>query len=174
VRYGSQPGAIAEAAGVKYQLYTEPKGVKIDTGLYGLSGKDLEARWWMEFLSPTTAEVLARFEHHSWPDYAAITRNAHGKGEVTYIGFMPSDALIEGLLTDTAKRAGVAWPDAARFPLIVRSGTLTNGSRVRYLLNYSREKQDIPAELANGTDLLTGRQAAPAIEPWGVAILESR
>lgn len=173
VRYASQPGAIAQAAGVNYQLFTEPKGVKIGE-LYGLSEKELEARWWMEFLNPTTAKVIARFEHHSWPNYAAITRNSYGKGEVTYIGFMPSDALIEGILTDTAKRAGVAWPDAARFPLIVRSGTLTNGSRVRYLLNYSREKQNIPRELTSGTDLLTGRQAASTIEPWGVAILESR
>ena len=173
VRYTSQPGAIAQAAGVKYQLFTEPKEVKVGPALYGLSGKDLEARWWMEFLTPTTAKVIARFQHHSWPDYAAITRNAYGKGEVTYIGFMPSDALIEGILTDTAKRAGVVWPDEARFPLIVRSGTLTNGSRVRYLLNYSREKQNIPRGLANGTDLLTGRQAASTIDPWGVAILES-
>ena len=174
VRYASQPGAIAQAAGVNYQLFTEPKGVKIGSELYGLSEKELEARWWMEFLNPTTAKVIARFEHHSWPNYAAITRNSYGKGEVTYIGFMPSDALIEGILTDIAKRAGVVWPDAARFPLIVRSGTLTNGSRVRYLLNYSREKQNIPRELTNGTDLLTGRQAASTIDPWGVAILESR
>ncbi|MEP7006401.1 MAG: beta-galactosidase [Sphingomonas bacterium] len=173
VRYATQPGAIAQAAGVNYQLFTEPKEVKIGSELYGLSGKDLEARWWMEFLTPTTAKVIARFQHHSWPNYAAITRNAYGKGEVTYIGFMPSDALIEGVLTDTAKRAGVVWPDEARFPLIVRSGTLTNGSRVRYLLNYSREKRNIPRELANGTDLLTGRQAASTIDPWGVAILES-
>jgi beta-galactosidase len=174
VRYASQPGAIAQAAGVNYQLFTEPKGVKIGSELYGLSGKELEARWWMEFLNPTTATVIARFEHHSWPNYAAITRNSYGKGEVTYIGFMPSDALIEGILTDTAKRAGVVWPDASRFPLIVRSGTLTNGSRVRYLLNYSREKQNIPRELTNGTDLLTGRQAASTIDPWGVAILEMK
>jgi len=174
VRYATQPGAIAQAAGVKYQLFTEPKEVKVGPELYGLSGKDLEARWWMEFLTPTTAKVIARFEHHSWPDYAAITRNTYGKGEVTYIGFMPPDALIEGILTDTAKRAGVVWPEEARFPLIVRSGTLTNGSRVRYLLNYSREKQNIPRELADGTDLLTGRQAASTIGPWGVAILESR
>jgi len=173
VRYATQPGAIAQAAGVSYQLFTEPKEVKVGPELYGLSGKDLEARWWMEFLTPTTAKVIARFEHHSWPNYAAITRNAYGKGEVTYIGFMPSDALIEGVLTDTAKRAGVVWPDEARFPLIVRSGTLTNGNRVRYLLNYSPEKQTIPRELVNGTDLLTGRQAASTIDPWGVAILES-
>lgn len=173
VRYTSQPGAIAQAAGVTYQLFTEPKGVRIAAEPYGLSGKDLEARWWMEFLKPTTAKVIARFEHHSWPNYAAITRNTSGKGEVTYIGFMPSDAMIEAVLTDTAKRAGVVWPEAVRFPLIVRSGTLTNGSRVRYLLNYSREKQNIPVDLADGTDLLTGKQTGSSIAPWGVAILES-
>jgi beta-galactosidase len=172
VRYATHPGAIAEAAGVKYQLFTEPKEVKLDTELYGLTGKDLEARWWMEFLKPTTAKVLARFKHHSWPDYAAITRNSYGEGEVTYIGFMPSDALIEGVLTDAAKRAGVVWPDAARFPLIVRSGTLTNGNRVRYLLNYSRDRLQIPTELSKGTDLLTGKRGVSALEPWGVAIVE--
>ncbi len=174
VRYATQPGAIVQAAGVRYQLFTEPKNVKIGSESYGLSGKDLEARWWMEFLKPTTAKVIARFEHHSWPDYAAITRNTYGKGEVTYIGFMPSDALIEGVLTDTAKRAGVVWPESTQFPLIVRGGTLTNGHRVRYLLNYSREKQIVPPNLTNGTDLLTGKQAAPVIGPWGVAILESK
>ena len=105
-------------------------------------------------------------------DYAAITRNAYGKGEITYIGFMPSDAMIEALLTDTAKRAGVAWPEAARFPLIVRSGTLTNGNRVRYLLNYSREKRPIPTGLSQGTDLLSGKRAGSTLEPWAVAIVE--
>jgi beta-galactosidase len=174
VRYATQPGAIAQAAGVNYQLFTEPKGVMVGSDLYGLSGKDLEARWWMEFLKPTTAKVIARFEHHSWPNYAAITRNSYGKGEVTYIGFMPSDALIEGVLTDTAKRSGVVWPEATQYPLVVRSGILTNGSRVRYLLNYSREKHDVPKDLISGTDLLTGKQASSSIGPWGVAIVESR
>lgn len=174
VRYDRQPGAIAEAAGVTYQLFTEPKNVSLDTELYGNTGDDLQVRWWMEFLKPTTAEVLARFDHHSWPDYAAITRNDYGKGEVTYIGFMPSDALIRDILADTAKRAGVQWDDSAKFPLIVRSGTLTNGNQVKYLLNYSREEIAVPSDLADGTDLLTGNKAARVLGPWGVAIVEER
>ncbi len=172
VRYATQPGAIAEAAGITYQLFTEPKGVSLDTELYGNTGEDLQVRWWMEFLKPTTAEVLARFEHHSWPDYAAITRNKYGQGEVTYIGFMPSDALIADLLADTAKRAEIEWSDSAQFPLIVRSGKLTNGNHVRYLLNYSRSDIRIPPSLVMGTDLLTGQEAPASLPPWGVAILE--
>jgi len=175
VRYASQPGGIAEAAGVTYQSFTEPKDVTLDGSVFGLSGADLKVRWWMEFLKPTTAEVLARFKHHSWPDYAAITRNDYGKGEVTYVGFMPTDQLIEALLADTARRAGVAWADEARFPLIVRSGTLANGKQVRYLLNYSRESIVVPKELRVGTDLLTDRRfegKSLTLDPWGVAIME--
>lgn len=174
VRYAVQPGAIAEAAGVTYQLFTEPKGVTLDTELYGNSGDDLDVRWWMEFLEPTTAEVLARFKHHSWPDYAAITRNHYGKGEVTYIGFMPTDAMIGDLLADTAKRAGVKWNDDAGFPLIVRSGTLKNGKMVKYLLNFSREPVAVPDSLAKGHELLGDKAATKdmILDPWGVAILE--
>jgi len=175
VRYETQPGAIAKAAGVTYQTFTEPKGVSLTANAFDLDEEDLKVRWWMEFLKPTTAEVLARYKHHSWPDYAAITRNQYGKGEVTYIGFMPTDNLIEQLLADTARRAGISWPEEARFPLIVRSGTLNNGREVNYLLNYSRDEIKVPAALANGLDLLTERQVEDEIltlEPWGVAILE--
>jgi len=173
VRYASQPGEIAKAAGVTYQLFTEPKDVSLDTGLYGLENDDLNVRWWMEFLKPTTAQVLARYKHHSWPDYAAITRNSFGKGEVTYVGFMPSDALIEDLLADTANRAGVEWSKDAQFPLIIRSGKLKDGSHARYLLNYSREAVEVPSSIATGTDLLTDivHESSFELGPWGVAIL---
>jgi len=176
VRYDRQPGAIAEAAGVTYQLFTEPKGVTLDTELFGNSGDELDVRWWMEFLKPTSAEVLARYKHHSWPDYAAITRNKYGKGEVTYLGFMPTDAMIADLMADTATRAGVEWDKEAAFPLIVRSGTLTNGKKVHYLLNYSREPVAVPASLAAGTDLLTGKSHKGGFElgPWGVSIIRAR
>ncbi|KLE36150.1 beta-galactosidase [Aurantiacibacter luteus] len=172
VRYATQPGAIAEAAGVTYQTFTEPQEVSLDTPLYDLEGEALNVRWWMEFLHPTTAEVLARYKHHSWPDYAAITRNSYGAGEVTYIGFMPSDALIAGLLADTAHRAGVTWHEDADWPLIVREGTLRDGSRVRYLLNYSRDAIAVPADLRGGTSLLSQADFQNTdLAPWGVAIM---
>ena len=53
----------------------------------------------MELLQPTTASVLANYDHPVWGTYAAVTRNRYGKGEVTYVGFMPSDALIEKILS---------------------------------------------------------------------------
>ena len=71
-----------------------------------------------------------------------MTRNTYGRGEVSYVGFMPSDALAEKILAGATERAGVKL-SAARHPLVVRSGTLRNGNRVRYLLNYLGRAQPV-------------------------------
>ena len=177
VRYAVQPGAISEAAGVRYHQFTNPAEVTLDGDPYKVGKQDNQARWWMEFLTPTTARVLARYRHPSWPDYAAVTRNAYGSGEVTYVGFMPTEAVIGKIVAEQVERAGIALPQA-RYPLIVRGGTLQNGNRVRYLLNYSAKPQRVSYTYANGTELLSGRAVkrgqALELKPWGVAIVEER
>ena len=176
VRYATQPGAIAEAAGVRYQQFTIPEGVSLDGDPFGVGDRDNYARWWMEMLTPTTAKVVARYKHPSWPADAAMTRNAWGKGEVTYVGFMPSDALVGKIVASEVERAGVApGVPGARFPIIVRSGRLKNGHIVRYVLNYSATPQHIPVP-ETGTDLLRDRRLARGAQldlaPWDVAIIE--
>jgi beta-galactosidase len=172
VRHTPQPGGITEAAGVRYEQFTRPVNVTLDGDPFGVGDKDNTARWWMEFLTPTTATVVARYKHPSWPAYAAMTRNAYGKGEVAYVGFMPSDAMIEKILADEVRRAGLELPEA-RFPVIVRRGQLANGRAVRYVLNYSAAPQRLTG-LTTGTELLSGRPVGQALdlEPWGAAIIE--
>ncbi len=176
VRYASQPGAIAEAAGVTYQEFTIPEGVTLAGNPFGVSDADNAPRWWMEMLKPTTAEVVARYQHPSWPAAAAMTRNHWGKGEVSYVGFMPSDALAEKIVAAEVARAGVV-PSVAgvRFPLIVRGGTLKNGHTVRYVLNYSPSPQHMTAPAA-GTELLHGRKVKRGgpidLAAWDVVIIE--
>ena len=182
VRHTPQPGGITQAAGVRYEQFTRPEGVSLDGDPFGVGDKDNTARWWMEFLTPTTATVVARYKHPSWPAYAAMTRNAYGRGEVSYVGFMPTDAMIEKILADEVKRAGVEIPET-RFPVIVRGGTLPDGRAVRYVLNYSASPQQVTKGLVTqgsggGTELLSGRPvkdgAALDLPPWGVAIVEQR
>ncbi len=177
VRYAVQPGAISEAAGVRYSQYTIPANVTLDGDPFGVGKNDNKPQWWMEFLTPTTAKTIARYKHPSWPDYAAVTRNSYGSGEVTYVGFMPSDAVIEKIVAGAVTRAGVALPKA-RFPLIVRGGALRNGHQVRYVLNYSAKPQRMSYGYAHGTELLSGRPVKRGqtleLGPWGVAIVEER
>jgi beta-galactosidase len=176
VRYATQPGAISQAAGVSYQLFTTPENVSLDGDPFGVGEADNKARWWMEMLQPTTAKVVARYKHPSWPADAAITRNAWGKGDVSYIGFMPSDAMIEKIMAGEVERAGVEPPLAGvRFPLIVRGGTLKNGHAVRYIFNYSATPQKLTVARA-GTELLQERKVASGqkidLAAWGLAIIE--
>lgn len=174
VRYASQPGAIAAAAGVTYQQFTIPENVSLKDNPFGVSEADNKARWWMEFLKPTTATVVARYSHPAWDNIAAMTRNAYGKGQVSYLGFMPSDAAVEKILMSEVDLAGVEHP-AAHYPVIVRSGTLKDGRPVRYVFNYSGGAQSVTGDLASGVDLLSGKSTAIGrpleLGAWGVAIM---
>ena len=175
VRATVQPGLIAKAAGVEYSQFTPPVGVGVKGEAVGPAGEDNAVRWWMELLTPTTAQVEARYDHPVWGRYAAMTRNSYGRGEVAYLGFMPSDALVERILEQEVKRAGLwAAPQTYRFPLIVRSGQLSNGHAVHYFLNYS--DKPVHYALGAGVELLSGRKATPGsmldLPAWGVAIVE--
>lgn len=177
VRSTIQPGLISEAAGVRYNQFTIPDRVSLEGDPYHVGSADNTARWWMELLTPTTAATLAQYHHPVWGKYAAITRNTYGKGEITYIGFMPSDALAEKIMEEAVKRAGLWGPQQAlHFPVIMRSGLLANGNAVHYVLNYSPALTRAIYGFSSGKDLLSGETivqgGAIALPPWGVAIIE--
>ncbi len=176
VRYATQPGAIAEAAGVGYQLFATPDGVSLDGDPFSVGAADNKVRWWMEMLTPTTATVVARYSHPSWPAAAAMTRNVWGKGEVSYIGFMPTDAMIDKIIASEVERAGVQSSlPGVRFPVIVKGGMLKNGHQVHYLFNYSASSQQVSLR-RSGVELLKSRKISSGqliqLAPWDVAIVE--
>ena len=176
VRSTTQPGLIAEAAGVRYNQFVIPEGVSLESDPYHVGAADNTARWWMELLTPTTATTVAQYHHPVWGKYAAVVRNSYGKGEVTYVGFMPSDAIIEKIVEDSVKRAGL-WgqQQAFHFPTIVRSGTLADGKEVHYFLNYSPAAVQINYAFLKGRNLLS-TEAVPensivTLPAWGVAVI---
>ena len=177
VRSTAQPGLIAESAGVEYQQFTIPDGVSLEGDPYRVGTADNTMRWWMELLTPSTATTVARYRHPVWGKYAAVTRNTYGKGEVTYVGFMPSDALTEKIVEESVKRAGL-WGEQQKlhFPTIMRSGVLADGHPVHYLLNYSATSVQVTYGYAQGKDLLSGKavmqNGAFALPGWGIAVIE--
>ncbi len=54
----------------------------------------------MELVNPEGAQVLASYDHYNWKRYAAVTRNAYGKGTATYLGCWIGDAMLREILTD--------------------------------------------------------------------------
>jgi len=176
VRSTSQPGGLAEVVGATYSQFAIPEKVSLK-GEGFASGRTEDVRWWMELLEPTTATVVASYEHPVWGKYAAVTRNRYGKGEVTYVGFMAGDKVMAKILGRAVERAGVTQLNGAfKYPLIVRGGVNGQGRGIHYLLNYSAESREVQYPFGAGMDLLTGRQLKKGnrveLAAWGVVIGE--
>jgi beta-galactosidase len=175
VRTTPQPGLIGEACGVSYTQFTIPRNVSITSSFPLQKGNDA-VRYWMELLTPTTARVLARYDHPVWSQYAALTENRYGKGLATYLGFMPSDELLAKILEDAVRKAGLWGADQdLAFPIITKSGTNRQGKTVRYYFNYSARPATFRYPHGAGRDLLSDRavprDSQQQLPPWGVMIV---
>ena len=162
--HDSQPHGLTDCFGMIYNQHTRPVNVTV---------AGAEARYWMELLTPTTAETVARYEHKYWGKYSAITRNAFGKGYAWYLGTMlPPEQLKRYLLAATAD-AGI-YPPEILWPVVLRSGVNTAGEQVHFLMNYSSGSAEavVPWKCE---DMLTGRSYQMGdgltLADWGIAIL---
>ncbi|OWA34477.1 beta-galactosidase [Saccharibacillus sp. O16] len=179
VRTSAQPGIIAKACGMSYQLFVEPKDVRIAGDPFGVGSEAGAVETWMELLTPVTAEVWASYEHPEWKGHAAVTHNHFGKGKATYIGFLPTEALLKGVFERVLREAGLWGQDQKlAFPLVVKSGVNRAGCRVRYFLNYSGEPVEFEYGYRDGRELLSGADVRHGqmlnLEKWGFAIVEDR
>ncbi|SDK21071.1 beta-galactosidase [Catalinimonas alkaloidigena] len=179
VRASQQPGIIHEACGVGYSQFVIPESVTLKDDPYGVAKENQEVKYWMELLTPTTAQVLAHYDHPVWGKYAAVTRNAYGKGTATYVGFMPGQTLLQKIMEEAVKNAGLWGTDQAlRFPLITRSGVNAQGKRIHYYFNYSAEEQTLRYPHGTGTELLADQRIAKnatlTLPAWGVKIVEEK
>ena len=179
VRSSHQPGIIDEACGIYYSQFTAPQNVSLKGDPYQVGKKANTVKTWMELITPTTSKVLAYYEHPVWGQYAAITENNYGKGLATYMGCMVSNPLMEKILADAVKKAGL-WGTEQQlyFPLIIKQGVNEQGKKVRYLFNYSAQPTTIKYPFANGKELLHGetvnKNSSLALEPWGLKIIEEQ
>nr|WP_154959404.1 beta-galactosidase [Paenibacillus xylanexedens] len=177
VRSSRQPGLISEACGISYNLFVEPKHVGLRDDPFGVGEEHNQVHTWMELITPTTAEVLAWYDHPHWGEYAAITQNNYGKGKATYVGCYTSAAVIRKVLERVMKDAGVWGADQElAFPLIVKTGVNDQGHTIRYYFNYSDEPVSFNNPHGEGTEMLSGDTIAAEqeieLERWGIRIIE--
>ena len=177
VRSTRQPGLISEACGISYNLFVEPKKVSLRDDPFQVGEEHNQVHTWMELITPTTADVLAWYEHPHWGKYAAITENVYGKGKVTYVGCYTSSAVIRKVLERVMKEAGIWGADQElAFPLIVKTGTNDQGNTIRYYFNYSDQAVTFVNPHGKGMELLSGAVVAGEqsieLEPWGIRIIE--
>jgi len=175
VRATRAPGPLREAAGFSYQEFSslkEPLALKDDP--FG-AGSENRASTWAEMLLPETAQALAFYEHPFFGRYPAITRNAFGKGTVTYEGTVLSDAVQAGVVAGVLRRAGLVPEAGLPAPVRVRHAASSDGRVLRFYLNFSGEAQSFSYAHAAGTELLSQRPVATGqrltLPPWDLAVI---
>lgn len=176
VRTTKQPGIINEACGIYYSQFTIPQNVSLKDDPFH-AGIENKIKTWMELITPTTAKVLAYYDHPVWGKYAAVTENNYGKGIATYIGCITSDTIMKNIITDAIKKANLFGPDQLlSFPVIIKKGVNQNGKNIHYYFNYSATAQPFTYTYNNGKELLSNniitKNAGLQLQAWGVMIIE--
>ena len=177
VRSTIQPGIISEACGIEYSQFTAPENVSLKDDPFHVGKDKNTVSRWMELITPTTAKVLAYYDHPVWGKYAAITQNSYGKGQATYIGCMTSDAVNEKIMENVTRLAGLWGADQElKFPLVVKSGINQQGKIIHYYFNYAPTPATFIYPHKNGTELLKNApvvsQRNIELPAWGVKIIE--
>lgn len=177
VRSSVQPGIINKACGITYNQFVKPIDVGLKDDPFG-AGKHNTVNSFMELLMPTTAEVLAYYDHSVWGKYAAITKNNYGKGTALYIGCFTSPELTEKIIEREINSIDLIEREPQHFPIIVKSGVNQNGSHIRYYLNYSPRPVNVSYTHNAGTELLldtpVSQNSILSLEAWGVKIIETK
>ncbi len=178
-RWTRMPGPFREAAGFSYQEFStlkQPLSLANDPYKVG-PGNSVSV--WAEMLLPEGASVLARYDHHFFGSYPALTRNKFGNGTLTYEGTVLSNELQKKVLIEVLGLAGLTGPDQELPSAVkVRHGKNRGGKQVHYYLNYSGQPQTFKYPYAAGIDLLTDRKCAKSQEqtlgPWDLAIVQEQ
>lgn len=179
VRSTKQPGVINEACGIYFSEFTIPENVALKDDPFKVGKENNTIKKWMELITPTTAKVLAWYDHPVWGKYAAVTENNYGKGLATYIGCMTNDILLQKIIQDAVTKAGLWGTDQQlSFPIITKYGVNQNGKIVHYYFNYSAANVSFTYPHNDGNELLQNepiqRNKQVQLNAWAVMIIEEK
>jgi beta-galactosidase len=175
VRWTRAPGPLREAAGLSYQEFSSLKGpLPLKGDPFG-AGAENRASVWADMVLPEAAKPLAFYDHPFFGKYPALTRNAFGKGTVTYQGTVLTDSLQEKVVADVLKQAGIAPEPGLPARVRARQAVARDGKVLRFYLNFSGEPQSFAWGHGAGTELLSQKPVAAGgrldLGPWDLAVV---
>ena len=172
-----QPYGLTACFGMTYDQFTEPGRTSLCSQAAAFSHKPVLSDW-MELLTTldTHTEVIARYDHPYWKEYAAVTHHAYGKGSAAYIGCYFDAVSLEEILQVLLERFGIRV-GAEHFPVIRREGIGQDGKKIVFFFNYSNDGASyrVPfdgRELMGDTEVYAGDTSG--LEPWGFHILKAQ
>lgn len=169
-----QPHILTNCLGVRYDRFTRPKKVYLDSKVLSLP-EHRQVTDWMELLEVTTAGVLCSYKHSQWNGIPAVTLNRYGMGQAVYFGCCFEAETLEVILKRILPEFGLKLPDV-EFPIAIKSGINQQGKQILYYFNYSDIHRTISSSHPAGCSILDDKSVdanSPLeLEPWGVLILE--
>ncbi|HVO11457.1 MAG TPA: beta-galactosidase [Vicinamibacteria bacterium] len=177
VRWTRMPGPLREACGFSYQEFSslhDPLQLKGDP--FGVGAEANTVSTWADMILPETAKALAFYDHPFFGRYPALTRNAFGRGSVTYQGTILSQPLQQKVVAEVLEAAGIA-PGDEGLPPRVRARHLVSrdGRPLHFYLNFSGEPQAFDYPHGPATDLLADRPVAHkqriTLGPWDLTVI---
>jgi beta-galactosidase len=174
------PGLLSPALGIEIEEYeslllgisdkeTTSYKIRTDSDL----GETFTAAQYADWVKPTSARTMARYDQPHLQSFAAVTRNEFGKGVGWYVGTIVSerefyDKLIARLLAD-AKIQPLIEPPAGVEVTIRRS----DDRGLAFVINHAAKEQTV-AVPEGKRELLTNTTTdrSLTLAPFGVAIVE--
>jgi beta-galactosidase len=159
--YESLKLGISDKEEVTYKIHADPQ-----------LGGDYTAIHYADWITPTSAEVMARYDQAHLRDFAAATRNKLGKGKGWYVGTIVEepkfyDKLVARLLEDAGVKSFNPPPGVE---VATRSG---DKHELQFLINHTEEDTSVKVH-AGDRELLTGEvtKESLTLKPFGVAVIE--
>ena len=157
----AQPGPLRKVVGADIDQHESVPSALQSGVVY--NGEQYDCRVWNEWLSPTDATVVARYENEAADETPAIVRNSVGDGTSTYVGTWPDAELAGAIVEELLKRADIAItePLPAQVRLMERGGLTWVGNFSEHALSVATPS-DASWYLGNGR-----------LEPYDVAVTDA-
>ncbi|QQQ63211.1 beta-galactosidase [Paenarthrobacter ureafaciens] len=178
IRLGGYPGALRDVLGAwseeMHPLAETEDLVKLATFDGGTSSAD----YWTEHVHAETAEVVASYASGRLSGMPAVTKNTVGAGTAMYISARVEDGLLQQLLADVLRTAGITAVLDVPTGVQVRRRTSTtpDGKVNSFLFVLNHNDAPVTVEVNDGgTDVFTDSPVRGAVEVGanGVLILKT-
>ncbi|GHO73235.1 beta-galactosidase [Ktedonobacter sp. SOSP1-85] len=173
---GGYPGALRELLGIYVEEF-DPLTPQMSNEVVIEEG-ELRGRYaatkWGELVHLKGAQALARFGQDYYAQHPAITEHSYGQGKAYYVATHPEQRLVDTLIKQICAQAGVEpvldTPEGVEVTL--REGK--HGEKVYFVLNQSKERQQITLPEGSYTSLLDERKVQGTVEmgPLDVLVLK--
>ena len=168
----SWPGVLRGLSGVTVEEFGRLNHPESRPFALAIGGQQIPAESWYEHLKADAGTtVVARWSGRHHEGQPAISRRAHGQGQVYYVGAWLSEPVIAALLPEALKYAQVA-PLVADLPANVYV-TLRESAGKRLWIAINHGDDTATFTLPTGHDLISDRpQRGPLTLPrYGVAVV---